>query len=1158
MTIACFQSHPLRHGGFALCLALPLMFMTGAVAQSGSSVRDAAIDMTATGATTLPSASQIAAKRAEAEAATGLDDAARAALIEQYRRAQSNLEEAASYDAQAADFTATLKTAPQTTALLLKQLEKDQANAADDVPDDLSPGVISQRLSALLGDIAIAETRVGELEKRIDASVKRPAAVRIRLAELQQQLDQIEAELHQPLVTGDLSELIQARGWALETQRAALWAEGRMLEQELLSHAVREALYKAQRDWSAHESQGLKARQRRLEEQQNQRRTAAAEAAQRASDQARRDAEDKHPLVRELTRQNAEITDSVGRLAHQLDGLNGELAGIEAERKRIEEDFRGARQRLEAAGLSKALGQVLLDRRNQLPDRRHYRRTIDEREEAIAEATLRQIRYREEERQLRDSERALDALAAHDPSAREPLIRRQLNAALEQRKPLLAQALKVEDDYIRQLGELNYVAEQVIQSAKTYDDFLAERLLWVRSAPAVGGHTLTALSAALAWAGSWDGWREVAFALAERLRDAFLFWLGLGVVALLFWKVATLKRALRATAEPLRRVRTDRVHWTLRAIGLTLLAALPLPLLLWLLGQQLLLSAAATAFTRAVGTACVEVSFGLYYLRAFRMLCTAGGVADRHFRWSGETIGRLRRDFDWFTLYIIPVALLAVAIYRHHDPAHAGSLGRLALVAGMLGFAVFFARLLHPRSGVLRHFLTAWPEGWLNRLRHLWFPAIVSLPLLMAGLALAGYVYAAGILFQSLVYQTWLVLALVVLHQSIVRWLSVTRRRLALQTALERQAARRALAESERSEGASVAETLPPEEPEPDLAALDEQTRQLINTGIFLIAIMGFWLTWSDVLPAFTLFEQFALWHYPGLVDGREQPVPVTAADVGLVLIILFVALVAAKNLPALLEILLLQSASVSAGERYAIKTLASYFITASAFLLAFNAMGFNWSQVQWLVAALGVGIGFGLQEIVANFISGLIILFERPVRVGDIVTLGDTTGTVTNIQIRATTIRNWDQQELLVPNKEFITERLLNWTLTDQQNRITVTLGLEYGSDTKLALTLLKQIAEQHERVLDDPAPLVSFEGFGDSALTVILRCYLDSLDGRIGVATELHQAIYESFAQHGLLMAFPQRDIHLSARAPLEIRLQRSPPAGDARRADATVGSA
>ena len=138
------------------------------------------------------------------------------------------------------------------------------------------------------------------------------------------------------------------------------------------------------------------------------------------------------------------------------------------------------------------------------------------------------------------------------------------------------------------------------------------------------------------------------------------------------------------------------------------------------------------------------------------------------------------------------------------------------------------------------------------------------------------------------------------------------------------------------------------------------------------------------------LVRGMPLWHYSGIVDGQEQMVPVTLADLLLVLIIILVAAVAGRNLPALLEILLLKYTEMSSGSRYTATTLTSYAISAAAFLLIFGTLGLSWSQVQWLVAALGVGIGFGLQEIVANFISGLIILFERPIRVGDIIKVGE------------------------------------------------------------------------------------------------------------------------------------------------------------------------
>jgi potassium efflux system protein len=1092
----------------------------------------------------LPSVKQIEAKIAEVAADTALDEAGKAGLTEQYRRALANLEATQTFEQQADELAKTLTTAPADTAEIRQRLAEPEASDVVEIPQDLPTEEITQRLSIILADAAVEETRIGELDKAIERSASRPAAIRARLSEVKTALGEIEADLSKPRSDSAETASSEALRWALETRRASLWAEARMLEQELLSQPAREALHRAQREEATRAWEGLRARQRQLEELQNQRRRDEAEAAQRESERARIEAADKHALVQEATRENAEITTSTGDLARRLENLDLEIEQIEAERKRVEQDFKTAQQRIEAAGLSKALGQVLVERRDQIPDLRQYRRAIQDREDAIAEATLRQIRYREEQRHLRSLDAYLDDITARDPSAQAPEVREQLKKTLDQRLRLIAQALIVEDDYIRQLGELNYAADQLIRTGESYDSYLAERLLWVRSTLPVGLETLATLPSAVGWLIAREHWIEVARVLVHAGLHAPLVWGGLLVVVLLFWKLSALRRAIRATAEPLRRIRTDHLGHTAEAIGLSLLAALPAPLLLWVIGIQLSASPEATGFTRALGAALVSASVGLYYLRVFRTLCMAGGVADRHFRWSQATLRLIRREFDWFSVYIVPVAMTALVLYNDSDPAFSGSLGRFAMVATMLGFAVFFARLLSPANGVLKPHLANAPKGWLNRLRHVWFPLIVGAPLGLALLTLLGYVYTAGILFESMVQQTWRALALIVLHQVIVRWLIVTRRRLALAAAVDRASARRAQADAERGDTVPSASPLQVDEPEPDLAALDEQTRRLINASVFFTALLGVWLTWSDVLPALSMLERIPLWYYSGTVDGVARQVPVTAANLGLVLVILFVATAAAKNLPALLEILLLQTESVSAGGRYAIKTLVSYGITVAAFLLAFSTLGLNWGQVQWLVAALGVGIGFGLQEIVANFISGIIILFERPVRVGDIVTIGDTTGVVTNIQIRATTIRNWDRQELLVPNKEFITGRLLNWSLTDQQNRISIPIGIDYGSDTRKALSILAQIAAEHERVLDDPAPLISFEGFTDSSLTIVLRCYLSSLDGRIDVITDLHQAIYERFRDEGIGMAFPQREVHLSQRQPLELRLHRAKP--------------
>jgi potassium efflux system protein len=180
------------------------------------------------------------------------------------------------------------------------------------------------------------------------------------------------------------------------------------------------------------------------------------------------------------------------------------------------------------------------------------------------------------------------------------------------------------------------------------------------------------------------------------------------------------------------------------------------------------------------------------------------------------------------------------------------------------------------------------------------------------------------------------------------------------------------------------------------------------------------------------------------------------------------------------------------------------------------------------LVAGATVGLGFGLQEIFANFVSGLIVLFEQPIRVGDIVTIGDVTGVVSKIRMRATTVTNWDRQEFIVPNREFITGRLLNWTLSSTVNRVVITAGVAYGSDPDRVKEILLEIANEHPVVLSDPEPSVTFEQFGDSTLNIVLRCYLPTMDGRLATIHELNTAVHERLNEAGIEFAFPTRELY------------------------------
>ncbi len=260
----------------------------------------------------------------------------------------------------------------------------------------------------------------------------------------------------------------------------------------------------------------------------------------------------------------------------------------------------------------------------------------------------------------------------------------------------------------------------------------------------------------------------------------------------------------------------------------------------------------------------------------------------------------------------------------------------------------------------------------------------------------------------------------------------------------------------------------------------------------------------------------------------------ITLADLGVALIAIFMTYIGSRNIPGLLEITVVRWMKLDRGGSYAMTTLAQYVIILIGGLTAFGAMGMTWSKLQWFAAAISLGIGFGLQEIVSNFVSGLIVLFERPIRPGDVVTVGDISGTVSKIKIRATTITDWDRKELIVPNREFVTGRLINWTLTDPVTRVVFKIGVAYGTDPEKVRDVLLEVAKKTPNVLGDPAPSVVFQQFGASSLDFDLRVFVPHIDYLISTRNGIQYAVDKAFKKEGIEIPFPQRDLHIKSMPP------------------------
>jgi potassium efflux system protein len=405
-----------------------------------------------------------------------------------------------------------------------------------------------------------------------------------------------------------------------------------------------------------------------------------------------------------------------------------------------------------------------------------------------------------------------------------------------------------------------------------------------------------------------------------------------------------------------------------------------------------------------------------------------------------------------------------------------------------------------------------------------------------------------------------------------MRWLFFHRRRLAVDQATQRRK------EKEEQKAAEEGATEPEVDADEnvDVPALHAHTKMLFRAAVVVTLIVGLLSIWSETLPALQRLDRVQLWPSvrmlpvaetdavtaarptvttdsgnatpdgsaagtpairPGMLpsttptelEGESPEYSLTLAALLTSLLFGLMTVVVVRSVPALLEIGVLTRLPIDAGARYASATIVRYVLIGVGLTLTFGALGIGWSSIQWLAAALTFGLAFGLQEIFANFISGLILLVERPIRVGDTVTIGGVQGTVARIRTRATTILDYNNCEHLIPNKSLITDSVVNWTLTELVTRVVVPVGVAYGSDKGHVFETLQRVGDECPFALAKPAPSVLFTGFGDSSVNFDVRVFIATRSQYVATVNDLLRRIDEGFRREGIEIPFPQRDLHL-----------------------------
>ncbi len=812
-------------------------------------------------------------------------------------------------------------------------------------------------------------------------------------------------------------------------------------------------------------------------------------------------------LAIEINQQNQKYSDQLEQLTEDMARVAMQQEQAELQYQLQSQQLTNVQQQIGLVQLNSAFGERFLRILSSLAKPPSQ----DEINTKIAHSKL--ARYQVEQ------ERAL-APNLDEQSKSTPL---QLKLAESQQK-LQVQLLENYDLYIGELAELRVLYEQLNQQYNTLKNTLNEHLFWVANAKSIDSFWFNDLINSSHWLITQAPWEQLRNSFAQK-GALWSAWVILMVLCLVLQDLITpaFHRAMDHNFSFVGKVSQDKFIYTFSALVISFLYSAIKPLPLIMAGSIFYLS--KQDIVSAVGMALITIG-SLYWLqRIANLLCLDNSILIGHFKGNGQFIHAIEERLRSFSVRAFPIIGIVSFTEVMESSLLRNSLGRGAFIIFALMLFWFYKDILQLSRKDHHYHQDDKNKRLLQKV--LW-AVLLSLPLACAVLAFRGYYYTASQMLLQLQFSLILWLGFMLLYLLIKRWMLIERRRIAFNRAKAKRAEIIALREKEEENISSESETF--EEPEVDLETIASQSLGLVRsllTLAFLISLIGLWTQTHSAI--FSFLDGITLWTTSTTIDGITQPLPITLKSLLLGIMIVAFSLMIATNLPGLLELMILQRLELSQGTGFAVTTVSRYLVVFFGMLMGFSTLGVEWSKLQWLIAALSVGLGFGLQEIFANFISGLIILFEKPVRIGDTVTIRELTGTVSKIQIRATTIVDWDRKEIIVPNKAFITEQLINWSLSDPITRVIVYVSVARDSDPAKVEAVLYQAVKETEEALTTPEPEVWFAGFGKHTQDYEIRAYAKDMSSRWPLRHALHNKVSKKLKENELELAYPQLELHV-----------------------------
>lgn len=1127
--------------------------------------------MLAAGLTPLDSFAQSSNNRAAVERPDGTSDAAIKLARERVENRTDLSDERkkaalAFYDTTAAAITtaqvhldeaARLRTVLQGAANRLDNLDTQLSTLQEAPPvtmeadaDDMNAQTLSDLQQSLItkeANLRATRTRITGLSQELETLQRRRQLAPTEQTEALERISTLTEEIT-AMGDGELDVIEQAQKTSLQARLYMRRAQVAALEQEIVSFAERQKIISANRGIAQLEQQRLSEEVAALQRLTGQQRLTDANRMITRTEAALADVEAPHPMVVAYSNNNIELAKNLGEIAQKASRLPRTTAQKRTQVDIVDADLRTATSLIELGNLSRESAATLRKLRNDTPSPAAIRADIKAINQDIAVATQARLLAQDNLRDFLPGELDIQTFAddwmAQNPGA--DILsadgRQILQNLHNQRRTLLVEISSAASDHFDALTTLKTVQQSLLQSTEQLTAQLDRNLLWLPSTAAIGlswpGDLIKGIAATFSPNNINTAFDTLVTSAKDNLPLVVIFSI---IIAALYLSRKPLWQDIAKRAAMVRRVQLDTYFHTPAVLLACVIIAMPLALIFMLLSVLLFISGNPDNFVIALADmfAYLAVFTGLFL--TWRAWDGDLSLFDKHFRLPKAVRHVANRNMLWFIPLFGTSTALLVLTQDSPNSAVFGGLGLAAFLITCVLLSAFIYLVVwrgrHESNQALD------PDSRLRSYRTPLAFVGIAVPLIASIFAAMGYLETASELMYRVFVSGWLFIGAYVVHGVIRRSIMIGKRRLSLRQAIERRDKAVKMREDKAAaeeRGESAPQPPPIDYSEFDVETMSRQTMQLLD-AIMAIGVVGFlWMIWSSLLPALTFFNGVELSSYMvDIIDPETgQPTSVerviTLWNVMQAVVIAALTFLAARNLPSFLEIFVLNRVGIDAGTRYAIVTILGYLIIAFGIFFTLDRLGLQWSELKFVVAGLSVGIGLGLQKIIANFVSGLIILFERPIRLGDYVTIGDQSGNVTRIQIRATTLVDLDNREILIPNEALISERVTNWTLSSSVTRLIIPVGIAYGSDTDRAAEVMLAELKAMPIVLENPAPQVLFMGFGDSSLDFELRVFLKCFEDRVPTRHQVHMQINKALAREGISIPFPQRDLHIITPAP------------------------